>query len=114
MSDQIEKAAASFREAITNAIVPLQTVRTVKADEFARLEKCAAELVALLKGRDLVSKALLNEFFVSAQILRNEALHCGKERALVEGVAQKIEYYLGLILKDESPQQRVPGVPRIV
>ena len=113
MSDSIELAAAAFREAITNAIVPLQTVRTVKTDEFACLEKCAAELVALLKGRDLVSKSLLNEFFITAQILKNEAPHCGKDRGFIEGVAQKIEYYFGLILKDESPQQRTPGVPRI-
>lgn len=111
MSDQIEKAAASFRKAISNAIVPLQTVRTVKADEFARLEKSAAELATLLKGRDLVSKSLLNEYFVSAQILRNEAPHCGGDRARIEGIAQRIEYYLGLILKDESPMQRVPSVP---
>jgi hypothetical protein len=86
----------------------------VKTDEFARLEKSGAELVALLKGRDVVSKALLNEFFVCTQILKNEAPFCGKDRALIEGVAQKIEYCFGLILNDESPQQRVPGVPRII
>jgi hypothetical protein len=114
MPESINTAAASFREAITNAIVPLQTVRVVKPDEFARLEKVAAELVILLKGHELVSKSLLNEFFVSAQVLRNEAPHFGADRGRIEAVAQKIEYYLSLILKDETPQQRVPGVPRVI
>lgn len=114
MSESIATAAASFRAAITNAIVPLQTVRAVKPDEFARLEKVAVELVTLLKGHELVPKSLLNEFFVSAQVLRNEAPYFGADRGLIEAVAQKMEYYLSLILKDENPQQRVPGVPRIV
>jgi hypothetical protein len=113
-TDSIDKAAASFREAITKAIVPLQTTRVISVDDFVRLEKAAAELVALLKGHELVSKSLLNEFLVSAQVLRNEAPFCGSDRSRIESVAQKIEYYLSLILKDEAPEQRIPGVPRVI
>jgi hypothetical protein len=113
MSEPIEAVSASFREAITKAIVPLQTVHVVKADEFDRLERIAADLAVLLKGRELVSKSLLNEFYVSVRVLRNEAPYCGSGRNRVEAAAQKIEHYLGLILKNESPEQRVPGVPRI-
>lgn len=113
-NDSIERAAASFREAITRSIVPLQTTREVKVDEFARLEEVAAELAALLKGHELVSKSLLKEFRMSARVLRNEAPYFAAERAKIDSLAQKFEYYLDLILMDEAPGQRVPGVPRVI
>lgn len=114
MNDPIALAAARFREAITRAIVPLQTTRTILADELITLEKTAGEVAKLLKGHDLVSKSLLNEFLVSARVLRNEAAFFGNERSRIEGVAQKIEDYLALILRDEVPGLRVPGVPRVI
>jgi hypothetical protein len=114
MSDSIESTTAAFREAITKFIVPLQTTRVIKMNEFDAMDKSARELTSLLKGNELVSKSLLNEFFITVQVIRNEAPYFGKDSVQLEELARKIEYYLGLILTDETPEQRIPGVPRII
>jgi Mg2+ and Co2+ transporter CorA len=113
MNDAIERAAAAFRQAITRAIVPLQTMRGVSLRELAELEERAVELVRVLEGHALVPKALLKELHVAARVLRNEAPSLGSERGRVEAAAAKLESCLDMILNDEGPDERVPGVPRI-
>jgi hypothetical protein len=114
MTDSIDNAIASYREAVTDAIYPLQTTREVKVDEFVRLEKAAAALAVLLKGHDLVPKSALRELWGTVQVLRNEAPYFGGERDRLESVASKVEEYFGCILVDELPEDRVTGVPRVI
>ena len=114
MNTKIESVASSFRDAITTVIVPLQTSRNLNPTELARLESLAEEITKLLKGSDSISKSLLNELYLTARILKNEAVHSISHRSQLEAASKKLEHYFELILKDESPQQRIPGVPRIV
>jgi hypothetical protein len=114
MDHDLSEAADSLRRAITAAIVPLQTMRGAKKEEFARLQASARVLATALKGRDLVSKALLKEMYACIQILRNEAPHTANDRRFLEDEADKLELCFGLILEDEDHSDRKSGVPRIV
>lgn len=114
MEDKIAQAADSLRRAITEAIVPLQTMRGAKKEAFERLQISARTLATALKGHDLLSKALLKELYACIQILRNEAPHAAKDRSFLEGEADKLELCFGLILEDEDHSDRKPGVPRII
>lgn len=111
MSDAIEETAAALRQAITTAIVPLQTTREFEPEAFAAIEEAARELTRLLKGCELVSKALLNELFVTVNILRNEAPYFQVERAPLAEIADRIEYCLSLILTNRTFEE---GGPRAI
>jgi len=114
MEPDLSEVADSLRRAITAAIVPLQTMRGAKKEEFARLQASARALVTALKGRDLVSKTLLKEIYACVQVLRNEAPHAATDRRYLEDEADKLELCFGLILDDEDHSDRKPGVPRII
>lgn len=110
----LESVGAELRAAITAFVVPLQTTREVDVGAFSRLESAARRLAEDLKGVELVPKALLNEVFVAANILRREAPYLGTSRESVAEMASKLEMVFSLILRDEVPGDRVPGVPRII
>jgi len=104
----------AIREAVTKFLVPLQTTRIIKRDAFEELANAVKAFAKALKGHDLVPKSLLNEIYTSMQVLRNEAPHFRGETATLEDMANQLEMVLGLILIGESPDDRVPGVPRII
>jgi hypothetical protein len=114
MNDRIEIVSIALREAITSFLVPIQTTRVIKDAEFERLYCAARELVVLLKGHDLVSKSLLNEFYAIMQVLRAEAPYFGKEQSKLQVMADQVELCFGLILEDETFEEQVSGVPRVV
>ncbi|MDR1146945.1 MAG: hypothetical protein LBK71_12545 [Verrucomicrobiales bacterium] len=114
MNSETEKASDLFREAITNAIVPIQTAHIIKDDKLENLNQVALKLTNLLKGHDLVSKSLLNEFYGIVQILRAEAPYFGNDKIKLQTLADKIELYFGLILENESLEDRIAGVPRVI
>ena len=110
-TDRVEE---ELRQAITRSLVPLQTGRTVDAGAFGELERLARLVAVQLKGQQRVRKSLLNELYVSARIIRAEAPYIkGHTEALVQ-IANRLETVFGLILRDESPDDRKPGVPRII
>jgi hypothetical protein len=102
MSDAIETAAAALRESITRAIFPLQTTRVFSADAFAAMDQNARVLVDLLKGHALVSKRLLNEYWLLMHILRNEAPYFKAEQQRLEALGETIEQYLHFILENKT------------
>ncbi len=56
----------------------------------------------------------MNELRVATKVLRAEAPYVDGGRNDLESMADKLEITFDLILKGESPEDRVPGVPRII
>lgn len=112
--NEIETIADNLRQEISNFLVPIQTSKVIKKNHFQSILSAVELLASQLKGIDLVSKSLLNEIFVTVKILRAEASHFGSDEATLIDMAGKLEYVFELILKDETSDQRQPGVPRII
>jgi len=109
-----EEIAPELREAFTSFFVPLQTTRRVDVAAFERLHALSVELLHSYKGKDLVSKSLLNELYSAPRIIRAESVHRKTGREMLEQMADKLEMCFGLLLLDETPEDRKPGVPRII
>ena len=114
MDEKLFAIEAELKEAITDFLVPLQTTRVIKQDAFERLHSSAKEICRQLKGNQLVPKSLLNEIYVTALVIKTEQSHFEDRAALLEEMSHQLEMCFILILKDESPEDRQPGVPRII
>lgn len=112
--NQIEKLSDDLCRNISDFLIPLQTTRIVKRDAYEAVDQSARMLARALKGSSLVPKALLNELYVTVQILRAEAPYVKGEKAILESMANQIEMTFSLILKDEAHEDRLPGVPRVI
>jgi hypothetical protein len=109
----IQTITNELREAISSFLVPLQTTRVLNKDAFIKLLKIVEALAQTLKGIDSVSKSVLNELYVTIQVLRAEAPYVKGETSAIQEMAGKLEYYFALILRNETPSERIPGVPRV-
>jgi hypothetical protein len=109
-----KEIAPELREAFTRFFVPFQTMQGVDVAAFERLHALSVELMRSYKGKDLVSKSLLNELYSAPKIIRAESIHRKSDRQVLEQMADKLEMCFGLLLLDEIPEDRKPGVPRIV
>ena len=114
MNSEIEHLDAALREAISKSFIPLQTTRVIKREAFDKLNSIAKKLAKALKSHAFISKSLLYEIYGSIGILRNEAPYFKIEKDFLEEVANQLELTLGLILIDESHEDRIPGKPRII
>jgi hypothetical protein len=86
--------------------------RDEKAFDFIHAE--VESLCYRLKDVDLVSKTILKKIYSLINAAESEAPHCkGSEKRLVE-MAQRLRFLFGLILIGETPDERKPGVPRII
>ena len=101
-----------LKRQITDTLVPLQTFQGVDVDGLGALVRLATEAAEELCGRHDLPRSLLNEIYVTVQILRAEAkYHHGPE---LERAANDLENVFALILRGEVPGDRKPGVPRTV
>ena len=104
-----------LREAVSAFLYPLKTTSEVKKEAFARLEAIAAEATRICKAAALLSKALLAEIFIATRAIEPEEEYVAVEdRAALCGMRQKLDVLFYLLLKGESPEERLPGVPRVV
>ena len=112
--NNIDEISRLLRERISGFLVPLQTRKAIDKAAFEGLAECARQLARQLKGTTLVSKAVLNEIRVTIGVLRAEAQYAGDKAPELVGMANRLEMVFDLILRDETPDDRVPGVPRII
>jgi hypothetical protein len=110
----IQTIPNEVREAISVFLVPLQTSRVLNKDAFLRLLKIVEALAQTLKDIESVSKSVLNELYVTIQVMRAEAPYVKGETPTIQEMAGKLEYYFALILRNETPSERVSGVPRVM
>jgi hypothetical protein len=112
---EIEVFAEELRQKISDFLVPIQTSRVVNETNFKSVQQTLEQIASKLKDIDLVSKSLLNEAYVTIKILRAEAPNFnGDESIILVNMANKLEFIFELILKNETVDQRKPGVPRIL
>ena len=105
----------ALREAVSAFLYPLKTRREVKKEAFARLEAVAMETTRICKTDDLLSKALLAEIFVTTRAIEPEEEYVAVgDRAELRSMRERLDALFYLLIEGESPEDRVPGVPRIV
>ena len=109
MSDLSNNINQLKRE-ISEFAVPLQTIREVRSDHFDAVVGQIESITRCLQGVDSLPRDLLNEVYFFGQVLRNEA----RQNEAISPMADKIEFLFGLLLKGETPEDRVPGHPRII
>ena len=103
-----------LRSKLPEFLIPMQTTKVVEHEVFEEIYLIVQDLMRSLSGEDLVSKSLLDNLYLAIGMIRAEAPYHGENQGDLEDKADKLEYYFSLILKNEVPEDRVPGVPRII
>jgi hypothetical protein len=106
--------APDLREAVTQFTVPLQRMQPADVRAFDRLHSLVVELMRSYKGSDRVSKSLLHELYSVRRVISAELEHRPAERLILEQMVQTLEMCFGLLLLGEVPEDRKPGVPRVI
>ncbi len=114
MNAAVQRMLEELRHWVTEFIYPLQTTREINLKASDRMQECALALVRLLKHEELLPRSVLIEIRVVAGVLSNEAPYFGEHAATLEEIARNMEYFYQLILGGEVPEDRAPGVPRII
>jgi hypothetical protein len=114
VDEEVDEALRALRGSVTRLLVPIQTTRVVDESAFAEVHAHALHLVRLLKHQTKVPKTVLVELHGTFHILRAEAPYLRDEKAVVEEMATKIERCFGMVLGSEVPEDRIPGLPRII
>ncbi|WP_457447618.1 hypothetical protein [Roseateles sp. P5_E4] len=107
----IEDVAAELRSSGAELVTALQTTREIKQQAFERLDQASRELARLLKGADQLPRQIVNDLYLTAKILENEAPY-SKDNARVGQMASALYMTFDLILLGESHEDRRSGVPR--
>ncbi len=66
-----------------------------------------------IKGENVISKQVLGSLRTAASAIRSRSDYLQQVRENL-GLADEFEMLLDLMIISESPQDRVPGVPRII
>ncbi|BEV71187.1 hypothetical protein THUN1379_06690 [Paludibacterium sp. THUN1379] len=109
-----DKDLRDIQERVSEFLTPLCARKVIDKVAFENLENCVRCFARKIKGSELVPRSVLNEIKVTIGVLRAEA-HClGAEASITIDMANRLEMILDLILRGESPDDRIPGVPRII
>jgi len=111
---EVESAQNQIREGLERLVGRFQRVQTVDHHAFQQVSAQAQLLTRLLKHEDLVSKSTLNRLHMAAEYLRAEAPYHKKDTAALLQMADQLDRVFHLILAGECPEDRTPGVPRLV
>jgi len=103
-----------LKREIGNFLLQIQTARTLDVEGFERLDVDCKKLAYELKSQPFVPKAILWEIRAAINIMRAESKYMERERDVITGMADRLEWTFDLILLGESHDDRTPGVPRIV
>ena len=112
--NNIEEVSRVLRDRISELLVPLQTRKVIDGAAFEGVAECTRQLARQLKGSELVPKTVLNEIRVTIGVLRAEAPYAGDKTPDLISMANRLEMVFDLILRGETSDDRVPGVPRII
>lgn len=109
---EINQVSEDMRRHIFDFLMPLQTTREIKEEVFEELDKSSRELARLLKGSEQLPRAVLDELYMAAKTLVNEAPHSPMPD-LVQQMAVKLYMTFDLILGGECHEDRQAGIPRV-
>jgi hypothetical protein len=111
---EIGRLEDRLRDELGRFLLAIQTERVVDLNALQKVDHEAADIARHLKGEALVPKSLLRELRFGIKILRAEAPYVRGETSRLNDLADKLEMTFDLILLDESYEDRVPGVPRVL
>jgi hypothetical protein len=111
-SSDFDKLENRFKEELGDFLFQLPPVGVVDVAAIPRICEAAEEISRALKGEPLVSKSLLWDFRATTKILRAEAPYMREHTERLIEMADRLEGIFDLILLGESPEDRVPGMPR--
>lgn len=104
-----------LREAVSAFLYPLKTTREVRKAASARLYEVTADATRLCKSDELLSKALLAEIFITIRAIEPEVDYVAVgDRADLLALHDKLDGLFYLLMQGETPEDRVPGVPRFI
>lgn len=109
----IESVAAELRSSGAELVMALQSTKEIKQQAFERLDRASRELSLLLKGSEQLPRQIVNDLYITAKILENEAPY-SQDSTLVQQMAYALYMTFDLILLGESHEDRKPGVPRVL
>ncbi|WP_241047424.1 hypothetical protein [Achromobacter xylosoxidans] len=107
-----EAVAEELRSSGAELVMALQSTKEIKAQAFERLDKASRELAGLLRGSEQLPRQIVNDLYVTAKILENEAPY-SKDSELVGQMACSLFMTFDLILLGESHEDYRPGTPRV-
>ena len=113
-TEQLHELQERLQTELGRFLQGIQVRRSIDSEAFRVIDTDAHELARRLKGEALVPKWILNELRVATKVLRAEAPHIEGGRNPLVDMADRLEMTFDLILKGESHEDRIPGVPRIV
>ena len=108
----IESVAAELRSSGAELVLSLQTSKKIKQQAFERLDNASRELARLLRRSEQLRRRIVNDLYITAKILENEAPY-SKNSVLVSQMAFALYMTFDLILVGESHDDRPPGVMRV-
>ncbi|EJO29431.1 hypothetical protein [Achromobacter marplatensis] len=108
----IEGVATEMRRSGAELVMALQSTKEIKQQAFERLDKASRELAELLRGSEQLPRQIVNDLYLTAKILENEAPH-SKDTTLVSQMACALYMTFDLILLGESHEDYHPGMPRV-
>lgn len=110
----IEEISRNLCNQVSEFLIPLQTRKVINQAAFVGVEECARNLAKKLKGSEVLPRDPLNEINVTIGVILREAQHFGSESTTLIGMSSRLKIVFDLILRGESPDDRIPGVPRII
>lgn len=108
----VESVAAELRSSGFELITVLQSTKEIRLQAFDRLNQASRELARLLRGSEQLPRQIVNDLYVTAKILENEAPY-SKDKALIQQMASELFMTFDLILLGECHEDRGPGLSRV-
>ncbi|WP_175131457.1 hypothetical protein [Achromobacter pulmonis] len=108
----IEGVAAELRSSGAELVMALQSTKEIKQQAFERLDRASRELAILLRGAEQLPRQIVNDLYITAKILENEAPY-SKDNELVRQMAYTLYKTFDIILLGESHDDYRPGIPRV-
>lgn len=113
--DAQKRILPELREAVSAFLYPLKTTRVVNREAFARIESLISDATRVCKADEFLAKELLREIYLTARSTESEEEYAAlPDRQALQAIREKLDFLFALLILGESPEDRVPGVPRIL
>jgi len=99
---------------LSDFLFPVRMSKPADKQLFAKIEQQAADIARGLKGQSLLPRSVLNSIFIAVRVIQGQIPYQKEGQGELAEMANKLDWILFLILAGESPDDRVPGVPRII
>ena len=96
----------NFRKSISQVMTQKNSNIDLNNMAYVKLCSLIMELIRFYNKRDKISKSHLNEIYTILQIVKANSIYAGANRAALEEMGRKIEYYFICLLRDKLPENK--------